>query len=354
MGYRKNRAGMKIVKQQFYIVLIIVLISIISIFAGWQLGKNKNFNENNSNHSTSSSIRIVMVGSGDFIQGVFHSFQKGFSSEIYNGFDSIAYYTFNIPFDSQSIAKTLNEIEHIDPTMIIVGQSYYRDVVNRFRNTPIIVTLASDVVSLGLADSSERGGVKNVAFIDNQNIQSAPTRLELYLQMMPYTDNILVLRGSNIKLGENPSAVPELKVVAEKYGAKIIDKAFDNREDLAEFINTYDFSNVDVIFRYPGTFMAANIDLVFDANRKLRKPIITLYKNEMEKGGIISYSPSAEEIGDRAAGAALQIIRNSTRPEDLPVYYILKPEFGINLRVAEALGIKVPMSFIERADYLGQ
>ena len=61
------------------------------------------------------------------------------------------------------------------------------------------------------------------------------------------------------------------------------------------------------------------------------------------------YGPSNDENYQRSAALAARILKGA-RPSDLPVEQPTKFELIINLKTAKAFGLRIPESFLSRAD----
>lgn len=69
--------------------------------------------------------------------------------------------------------------------------------------------------------------------------------------------------------------------------------------------------------------------------------------------GLLAYGPNLEELNQRAAGY-VDKIRQGARPGDLPVEQPAKFDLVVNIKTAEALGIRIPQQVLLRADSLIQ
>ena len=67
------------------------------------------------------------------------------------------------------------------------------------------------------------------------------------------------------------------------------------------------------------------------------------------EGGLFSYAANLEEVY-RGAAVYVEKILNGSKPAELPVQQPTKFELAINLRIARALGVKIPQSVLVRAD----
>ena len=68
-----------------------------------------------------------------------------------------------------------------------------------------------------------------------------------------------------------------------------------------------------------------------------------------ESGGLMSYGPDNVDT-IRRSGAYIDRIMRGEKPAELPVQAQTKFELVINLKTAKALGLKIPKSFLVRAD----
>jgi putative ABC transport system substrate-binding protein len=99
----------------------------------------------------------------------------------------------------------------------------------------------------------------------------------------------------------------------------------------------------------PNSFVASNRKLVADLTRRYKLPSISVYREYMTDGGLISYGPDTNDIFLRSTDYVDRILRGAN-PAELPVQAPTKYEFVINLKTAKALGIDVPPTLLARAD----
>jgi putative ABC transport system substrate-binding protein len=80
-----------------------------------------------------------------------------------------------------------------------------------------------------------------------------------------------------------------------------------------------------------------------------RLPAISEARDFADSGGLMAYGPNFADMARRTGGYAAKILKGA-KPGDLPVEQPTKFEFVINLKTANALGLAVPQSLLQRAD----
>ncbi len=86
---------------------------------------------------------------------------------------------------------------------------------------------------------------------------------------------------------------------------------------------------------------------------KHRLPTMSMLKDVVEAGGLMSYSPNWDDLYRRGAIYVDKILKGA-KPADLPVEQATKFELVVNLKTAKALGLTIPPSLLGRADQVIQ
>jgi putative ABC transport system substrate-binding protein len=80
-----------------------------------------------------------------------------------------------------------------------------------------------------------------------------------------------------------------------------------------------------------------------------RLPTISIQRENVEAGGLMSYGPNFPDLFRRAADYVDKILRG-TKPGDIPVEQPTKFDLVVNLITARALGLTIPLPLLARAD----
>ena len=86
-----------------------------------------------------------------------------------------------------------------------------------------------------------------------------------------------------------------------------------------------------------------------DLALKRRLPAVSYNREFAARGGLMAYGVDFDDQLRRAPGYVDRILKGA-RPSDLPVQQPSKFQFVINLKTADALGLTIPPSLLQRAD----
>jgi putative ABC transport system substrate-binding protein len=130
----------------------------------------------------------------------------------------------------------------------------------------------------------------------------------------------------------------QLRLIAVP-GPDELDKAFSAIAD----------ERADALVVFPSPMLFAERKRIVDLAAKLRLPLISMGKEFVQLGGLMSYGAHITD-SFRLSGAYVDKVLKGAKPADLPVEQPTKFELFINLKTARALGIDIPATLLARAD----
>jgi putative tryptophan/tyrosine transport system substrate-binding protein len=78
-------------------------------------------------------------------------------------------------------------------------------------------------------------------------------------------------------------------------------------------------------------------------------PSVYTFREHVEAGGLIAYTPNYDDLFRRAANYVDKILQG-TKPGEIPIEQSTKFRLLINLKTARTLGLTVPATLLARAD----
>ena len=211
---------------------------------------------------------------------------------------------------------------------------------------PIVMAVAGDAVGAGLVSSLARPG-GNVTGLTAINPDLEGKRLGILREVFPKLTTLVVLLNPS-----NPyTAVSweQTKVSAKALGIKLQPVELRGPGEFKDAFAKVARQRPDGITMVSDRFLLAHRTQIVDFVAKTRLPAMYPYRDFVVAGGLMSYSPSYEDLFRRAATYVDKILKGA-KPADLPVEQPTKFELVINLKAAKTLGLTIPASVLARAD----
>jgi putative ABC transport system substrate-binding protein len=209
---------------------------------------------------------------------------------------------------------------------------------------PVVITIGSDPVRLGLVTSLSRpgGNITGVSFLASE---LSPKRLELLRELVPPATTIAYLvnptslnNESRDRVVQAARSIAQQIIVLNASTANEIDEGFANL--VAQGAGGLIINN--------DAFFFSQRDLLITLAMRHRIPTVHFAPQFTTAGGLMSYSDERFD-SYRQAGLYVGRILKGEKPADLPVLQPTRFQFVINLKAAKALGIEFPPSFRLRA-----
>lgn len=210
---------------------------------------------------------------------------------------------------------------------------------------PVVFARVSDPTRTGLVASLSRPG-GNMTGISNVADELGAKRIETLKTLIPQLSKIAVLwnagnPGVALILQELQNASPALRVQIQGVGV-------GGKDDFPAAFAAIRASKADALFVLDDLLVTSYRPeiLAFAADQRL--PVMSLYEEFVEKGGLLCYGPSIEGMYRRASWYVDRILRGAKAGE-LPVEQPAAFELVINLKAAKALGLTIPGDVLTRA-----
>jgi putative ABC transport system substrate-binding protein len=212
--------------------------------------------------------------------------------------------------------------------------------------TPIVFTTISDPVQTGLVTSLSRpdGNITGTTYL---NLELGPKLLELMREAIPTTTSMVLLINPTNPTAEHQRAV--LQAAARTLGIELhVMQASNSGELNVAFENLAKLRTGGLVLSGDPFF---NSQFEQIAALALRNRLPSIYPSGLypAAGGLMSYAGNALEAYKQAGIYTGRILRGE-KPANLPVQQVTKVELIINVKIAKALGVSLPLALLGRAD----
>jgi putative ABC transport system substrate-binding protein len=214
------------------------------------------------------------------------------------------------------------------------------------KDVPIVLTGAGDPVATGLVEGLARPG-GNLTGVAELSTELSAKRLEILKDALPNLRRVAMLwnasdQGMTLRYRSAEDAARVLGVNVQALG---VHKPDDFDHAFAEMAR----ERPDAILVVNDALTMLNRKHVVEFAKTNRLPTIFENGSIVRDGGLMSYGPKQNDIGERAADLVARILRGA-RPADLPLELPTRFELLINLQTAKALGLTLPPTLLSRAD----
>ncbi len=240
------------------------------------------------------------------------------------------------------------ELVRWKPDLIVAATSPPAQAAkNATSEIPVVFSFVSDAVEVGLVQSLARpgGNVTGVAALVPGSYMGK--NFEILRELLPQARRAAVFTNpanasSRVTLSREAPMASQLGFqleVIEVHAPEQIPAAVAKAKLLA----------VDAMVIFGDSMLNTPPNRIPDLAAQAALPAIYQNRETVRAGGLMSYSPEFLGVARRHAHYVDRILRGAS-PSDLPVEQPTKFDLIINLKTAEALGLTVPPSLVNRAD----
>ena len=210
---------------------------------------------------------------------------------------------------------------------------------------PIVFATAGDPVGTGLVASLARPG-GNMTGLSNQQTDLAGNRFELLREVVPGFKRIGVMGNDqipNVKLEMN-----EVLSAAAQFGLEVVPVTVRKTEDIVPALESLR-GRVDALYICTDPLLTTHRVRINTLAVAEKLPTMYPFREYVQAGGLMSYGPNLPDLFRRAGEHVDKILRGR-KPADIPIEQPTKYDLIVNMTTAKALGLKIPETFLVRAN----
>jgi putative ABC transport system substrate-binding protein len=253
---------------------------------------------------------------------------------------------YNLFPDGGERAAAAEAVRSAPAVILSVGTPLTNALRLQTHTIPIVFVGASDPLGSGLVDSMMRPS-GNLTGFANYLFSIGGKWLEMLKESAPTIRRVLVILAPGNGGQEGFRRV--IEAAAPALGVAPLVAAVREPGELERAIEAFAREPDGSLLVLPGPPGNDNVELIIELAARHRLPAIYTRRFFMQRGGLMSYDTDHTDLFRRAAFYLDRILKG-VEPGQLPVQLPTKYDLVVNLRVAKALGLTIPLPLLASAD----
>ncbi len=241
------------------------------------------------------------------------------------------------------------ELVGLSPDVLLaIANAQLAALARETRAVPIVFVGVSDPVGAGHVASFARPG-GNITGFTLFEPSLGGKWLATLKEIAPATVRAAVMANPDTAILQGRLFVPAFESAATALSVEAITAHVRSTGDIEAALESLGQRPGGGLIVVPESFTSTHRELIVRLAARHRVPAMYPRRQFPASGGLMSYGPDYVDTIRRSAAYIDRIMRGE-KPAELPVQAQTKFELVINLKTARALGLKVPESFLVRAD----
>jgi putative ABC transport system substrate-binding protein len=262
--------------------------------------------------------------------------------------------------DGKQMQSSIAELLAFSPDVIMVFSNLALAVLKPMAGTvPVVFVGVGDPVGSGFVPSLARPGGTMTGFAGNEGVcLPDPQRcsmggkwLEVLQETAPHVTRVLTILHPETAVHQ--AFWQSIKEAAPRLGIDVTPAEVEDAAGIERTVTAFASRPDGGIIALPHALTWANNDLINALALRHRLPAIYGTTASVTTGGLVSYGQDFEHSFRLTAEYVDRILRGE-KAGDLPVQQPAKFKLAVNLKTADAIGLRIPRALLALADEVVQ
>ena len=214
------------------------------------------------------------------------------------------------------------------------------------KTIPIVFALVSDSIGSGFVPSLAHPG-GNVTGFHNFEPELSGKWLEILKKVAPEVRRVAFLHHPHT--AAHLAFMRVIEAASAPVGITVMAAGARDASEIEPVLTAFARESSGGVIVAPSPITTFRRELIITLARQLTLPAIYPFRYFPKSGGLVSYGIDQMEQVSGGASYVDRVLRGEN-PGELPVQLPTRYELAVNLKTAKALGLKIPESFLLRAD----
>ncbi|WP_172369477.1 ABC transporter substrate-binding protein [Sporosarcina jiandibaonis] len=313
--------------------LMIALFSVVLVLSACGQGEKTGEGENAGSDSKKYKVGVTQIVEHPSLNAAFDGFKKALEDA---GLD-VEYDEQNAQNDMGNNTTIATNLVNSDVDLIFANSTpSAQAVAGATKDIPIVFTSVTDAVSAELIESMESPGGNVTGTID------------LHPDAIPNTMKFLKdeLGAKNIGMvfnaGEQNSRaqVESVKEILEEMDMKVVEASVSTSAEVKQATESL-VGQVDAFYIITDNTVVSALESVISVAEDNEIPMMVAEFDSVKRGGLGAYGFEYYDIGYEAGEMAVKILKDETKPADIPAQYPQNLKFVVNKDAADKMGVTI-------------
>ena len=212
---------------------------------------------------------------------------------------------------------------------------------------PIVFMPVADPINAGFVRSFPRPGTNLTGLALIRDVDSYGKQLEMFKEAVPSIGKLVIIYDARSENHLASEGVAQLKKVASHLNVAVDERPVREIREAEQVVASLSKSSADGVFVTCSSLFGGGFENIIALAIEKKLPLFSC--GWTHQGGLVSLSLDFYQVGRRGGWYVDQILRGA-KPADLPVEVPLRYELTINLKTANAIGLEIPATVLQRAD----
>jgi putative ABC transport system substrate-binding protein len=260
---------------------------------------------------------------------------------------NIAYEVAGADGDRNRLPQLARELVAKNPEVIVgAAATVAVALAAATRDIPIVMTVVSDPIALGLSDSMSRPS-RNITGFTTSTSSLAAKRLELLRELVPALRKVAYLSTPDEPIMKRFGE--QVRIAGDALRIQLVSLPITSSADIPAAFEIAEKEQVSAVLIELNSLTARFSGAIIDECMVRDLPAMHAWPFEVRNGALISYGPATVENYPHTAIYVDRILKGA-KVAELPFEEPTQIKLAINLRTARSIGIAIPPILLARAD----
>lgn len=290
------------------------------------------------------TIGVLQYMEHGALDAAYEGFIAGLAEEGYIEGENIKIDLKNAQGDLTTAQTIANQYVSDDVDMMFaIATQAVQSAYNATKDIPILMTAVTDPVEAGVVKDWNQSGTNVTGTSD---LTPVAKQMELIQELLPEAKTVGILYTTSEVNSEIQVALAE--EAAAKLGLDIIKVGITSVNEIPNAIASV-VDKVDVIYTPTDNLVSSSMPVVWNACLEKKIPVVTGEEGMAKKGGVATEGIDYFQLGYETGLMAAEVLEGKD-PSTMPVKTLENTSLVVNQEHADAIGLTIPDSILERAE----